>query len=319
MGFIRQYADMSGDPFRFRLPRIIRPPKKLKAVIQKVAKTVGRAVPLAASFVPGVGGLAAGLLAGRGKSIQQDMAPVDTMPEPTPVFSPPSPIRRPLQQPLEYFEPEPEPEDEEEEVEPMSEYDQLLAFARAYGWAGDPAPKAKPGKLAKAGSPPSVHAAAKKTNRKKKVTGTADPRGGADKRRGAKKPAFNLGASAGAGLAAVGRGLKAGGPAALQALQHADLMGLFGATQAGNRAADVRGLKGFQMGGHHKRINPANVKALRRGIRRLEGFEKLVKSVRKAAGGLRGVVMAPAHGSRGYRPARGHRAGCRCVACKAGR
>lgn len=316
MGFIRQYAAMSGDPFRFRLPRIIRPPKRLKQAFSKVGKVLGKALPVAAGFVPGVGGIASGLLAGRGRSIQQDMAPIEPQIEPmaeAPVFT--SPIRRraAVQMPLEVFEPEPEETDdydEEDQEAEMSDYDRLLAFARGYGWQGDPVRKKAPiGKLAKASAPPSVHASAKKTNRKKKLRGTADPRGGSAKRRGA-----NIGASVGAGLSAVGRGLKAGGPAALAALQHADIGALFGATQAGSRAADVRGLHGFQMGGHRRHINPANVKALRRGIRRLEGFEKLVKSVRKAAGGLRGVVMQP-HGVRHYKKP-GHRAGCRCVACR---
>jgi len=61
--------------------------------------------------------------------------------------------------------------------------------------------------------------------------------------------------------------------------------------------------------GRRRRINPANVKPLRRAIRRVEGFQKLVKSVERAYPRLRG---SRSHSqSRG----RGHRAGCRCAIC----
>lgn len=59
----------------------------------------------------------------------------------------------------------------------------------------------------------------------------------------------------------------------------------------------------------HRKVNPANVKALRRGIRRLEGFQKLVKSVEKAYPRLRGAAHSHSH-------AKGHKAGCKCVACR---
>lgn len=62
-------------------------------------------------------------------------------------------------------------------------------------------------------------------------------------------------------------------------------------------------------GRRHRKVNPANVKALRRGIRRLEGFQKLVKSVEKAYPRLRS-----SHASHGH--AKGHKAGCKCVACR---
>jgi hypothetical protein len=40
-------------------------------------------------------------------------------------------------------------------------------------------------------------------------------------------------------------------------------------------------MKGFRVGGHRRSMNPANVKALRRGLRRVESFERLVKSVER--------------------------------------
>ena len=78
----------------------------------------------------------------------------------------------------------------------------------------------------------------------------------------------------------------------------------------GGVPAHVKRALGMHGGGHSRRMNPANVKALRRGIRRVEGFQKLAKSVFKAFPAMKhGAGMAPAH--RG-----GHKAGCRCVACK---
>jgi hypothetical protein len=62
-------------------------------------------------------------------------------------------------------------------------------------------------------------------------------------------------------------------------------------------------------GGHRRRQNPANVKALRRSLRRVEGFQKLVKSVERAYPRLaRSTHHSHAHG--------GHKPGCKCVACK---
>ena len=68
--------------------------------------------------------------------------------------------------------------------------------------------------------------------------------------------------------------------------------------------------RGF--GGHRRSMNMSNVKALKRGIRRVEGFQKLAKSVFKAFPAMKhGAGLAPAARAHG-----GHKAGCRCVACK---
>ena len=60
-------------------------------------------------------------------------------------------------------------------------------------------------------------------------------------------------------------------------------------------------------------MQATNTRALKRSLRRIEGFQTVVKRVYKAMPALK-----PLHGSvRSYRG--GHKAGCRCVACKAGR
>lgn len=296
MAFIRDYAAASGDPFRFRVPRFIRPPRKVRSAVKKVAKgAFGLARSVIPALVPGLG--AAGTIAA-----ELGTAP----PVATPAFVPPPMPARPVSMyPLETFEPEPE----EEEPEPMYP-DWFLQFARSYGLdLGDPGPK--PGKLSRATQPPSAHAAAKRTARKDKRTG-ADPRSGSQKRRGVgsggKMKAF------GKGAAAFGSGVAANAPAILAAIQG----GAGGLTSAKDPLAIAR-RAGFAVpgvGGHRRHMNPANVKALRRGIRRLEGFERLVKSVRKAAHGLRGAVLAPAAVRSHSRGARGHRAGCKCAVCR---
>lgn len=67
------------------------------------------------------------------------------------------------------------------------------------------------------------------------------------------------------------------------------------------------------LGLHHRRrsMNPANTKALRRSIRRVEGFERLVKSVYRAFPRLK-----PHAGGHGGARMRGHKSGCGCVGCR---
>lgn len=67
---------------------------------------------------------------------------------------------------------------------------------------------------------------------------------------------------------------------------------------------------GIGGGGHRRRINPLNPKALRRSARRLEGFQKEVKRIEKL------LPRAARHGMHGGAPARRHKAGCRCATCK---
>jgi hypothetical protein len=73
----------------------------------------------------------------------------------------------------------------------------------------------------------------------------------------------------------------------------------------------ARAFGGGGGGGGRRSMNVANVKALRRGIRRLEGFKTLVKRVDKLLPS--GAKMRQSSGSSG---ARGHKRGCRCVACR---
>ncbi len=56
-----------------------------------------------------------------------------------------------------------------------------------------------------------------------------------------------------------------------------------------------------------RQLNPSNPRALRHAVRRIERFEKMVKSVERAMPRLRRP-----HGSRGS----SHRSGCRCVVCR---
>jgi hypothetical protein len=71
--------------------------------------------------------------------------------------------------------------------------------------------------------------------------------------------------------------------------------------------------KGF--GGGHRRINPANVKAINRSLRRIEGFEKLAHRVmgHKLFKRVRGGI-ASGHSHRSVR--QGHKSGCGCVVCR---
>jgi hypothetical protein len=70
-------------------------------------------------------------------------------------------------------------------------------------------------------------------------------------------------------------------------------------------------MRAHGFGGHRRSMNPANVKALRRSLRRVEGFETLVKRIEKAYPRLRRHSSAGGGGGR-----RGHKSGCRCVACR---
>ena len=63
-------------------------------------------------------------------------------------------------------------------------------------------------------------------------------------------------------------------------------------------------------GGRRRSMNPTNVKALRRSIRRVEGFTKLVKRVERQFP----KMIHARSGSRSGSPR--HRTGCRCVVCR---
>jgi hypothetical protein len=131
-----------------------------------------------------------------------------------------------------------------------------MAFMRYYGMEGDPRPKPVP-KRKSAGAGPRVKAQRKRVVRSKRAARGQQGKKGAD-----------LG---GLVTLAKSRGkdileqLRAGNaPAAL-------VQGLIG---SGRKAAGGGG-------GGRRTINPANVKALRRALRRFDGFSNLVKRVNK--------------------------------------
>jgi hypothetical protein len=160
--------------------------------------------------------------------------------------------------------------------------DEVLDFARSYGLdVGDPGAPKPANKRRGAGAGTKAKAA-KKENARVKREITSGPR-----------PTL-------AGMPS------AGGKAA-------KLLDLF--SQAAGGASTIAGLipkgsKAGAFGGRHRRLNPANVKALNRSLRRVEGFEKLAHRVmghklfRRVRGSARQVMRA------------GHKPGCRCVACR---
>lgn len=81
----------------------------------------------------------------------------------------------------------------------------------------------------------------------------------------------------------------------------------FGTFGGGGHAA-----RGAHGGGHRRHLNPANVHALRRSIRRMESFEKLV---RKVTPHLAALHPSRSHSHQAPRRARGHKSGCRCAVC----
>jgi len=192
-------------------------------------------------------------------------------------------------------------------------------FARGYGlMAGDPG---KGAKRKSAGAGPKHKAAKKAKNRADKARGVHKPSGSA-KRRGKGTPIdwVALGNAAAGAIPVVGgvaqevlRQVEAQHPADVGvATGTFDPSGAPAVPSVGASHAAVK--RALGLGGHHRRMNPANVKALRRGVRRLEGFGKLVKSVVKAYPSLKGVIGM--HTGSHTRHTGGHKAGCRCVACQ---
>ena len=144
-----------------------------------------------------------------------------------------------------------------------------MAFMRYYGMqAGDPKPRPVP-KRKSAGSGPRVKAQRKRvvrTNRK-----TRGAQGGGTK--------AGKGVDVGAILAAnFGRGVQAIGKGA-SALKNRDIGALIEGITGKVGGGAARG--GGGGGGKRRSINPTNVKALRRSLRRFEGFGNLVKRVNK--------------------------------------
>ncbi len=152
-----------------------------------------------------------------------------------------------------------------------------MAFIREYAMAGDPGvplkvkkPSHTPAKAAKA----TTHPRSKAAKRATRVQGPS------------KAKTF---------IDTLGANLPGGVGAAFQSIGVQDY------SKAGARLAGIGG-------GFRRKRNFANVRALRRAIGRLEGFERIVKSVEKAYPRIR---RATHHYSAG-----GHRAGCRCAVCK---
>lgn len=311
MAFTRAYARQDeGDPFRFRIPKVIR-----KLTLKKVAKGIGSAVKFAAPFVPGVGGAIAQML-----------------PEPArPAMPEPAPMPAPM--PMQAYEPEPEyyepprrykraryyePPDEYDEDEGMQydQEDQPMSFARMYGyddWSGDPKPVPK---RKQAASGPKAKAKRKANVRQNRAAKKGGARGPDWQKIGAQAKRFGKGA------------LDVGGKVLPYALE---LVPGSGIARAGIRAAGSmmqrpgaedfalpaggfampRGKRVPGFGGKRHTMNPTNVKALKRSIRRLEGFQKVVKRVAKM------LPPAARHTLTGSAPShRGHKAGCKCFGCK---
>lgn len=274
MAFMRDYMNAgdayAGDPFRFRLPKI-RLPKIKAARFKGLGSFVMRAAPFAAGPLGGL----LGQLAPRVTALLQKHAALQAAaPDEVPNLPP-----------------------------------AVLEFARAFGLdQGDPGPPA-PGspfhrapsrrKLAGQGPIAKAHGKAVARSRSGKFVstkkGTSSAHGGGSF--ASQHPGLTGLATAGvSGIPFVGN------------LASAGLGQLLGG--AGGGASDDLGLGGMRLpGAHRRRINPTNVKALRRSIRRLEGFEHLVKRVMPA--------LLHAHaGRRGGGRMKGHKAGCGCVACR---
>lgn len=250
MAFIRQYQArdaMAGDPFRFRIP------KKLRKL--KVGKALGKVARVASGFIPGLGGIAAQMLAPEQAAAVAEAAQI----------------------------PAPDAEDAQSAL-----LDQYRAFARSYGYdfGGDPG-RGKTTKRKAASAGPKVKAAAKADKRAAKASGAA-PKAHGSSARGPKE----------SGLAHAAKGV---GSVVLGGLKDVPFLG-----------GAIGGAQGFNWkqaggGGGRRSMNPANVHALRRSLRRVEGFEKLVKRIEKQYPRLK----------RATHPAsRAHGKGCRCASCK---
>lgn len=163
-----------------------------------------------------------------------------------------------------------------------------MAFIRQYGMAGDPGPRPAP-KRKSAGAGPKM-----KANRKRQVRKNRAMRGhqGAPKGPGKKQrgPKFDFGAMIGKGADIAQKFIPGGAIADALGMHLSDLGKLIPGSQDAAAAAAaagislpdmnkaIKGAKGGK-GGHGRRKNPANVKALRRSLSRVEGFGRLVKRV----------------------------------------
>jgi len=98
MAFIRQYQrgnlyDYAGDPgFGKFLKRAFKPPKAIRKLqpFKAVTAVVKKALPFAASLIPGVGGLVAGALGGLAPQAERPSFTPAPEPEPLPMIVPPT-------------------------------------------------------------------------------------------------------------------------------------------------------------------------------------------------------------------------------------
>lgn len=289
MAFIREYAS-AGDPFSLRRPKWLRKIKPGKLLVRGVKGAVGlvkKVAPAALSFIPGVGGIASKIFALTDRyGLPRDAA-----------------VEFARSYGLNIGDP-----DEFDTLEAgggMSAYmgdDDELEL----DYMGDPSPRpAKKRKSAAAG--PKAKAEKKRAKRQER----AGRKGG-----GFGKVAGSIGRAAGAALPSVleaiskGRGGIGGGPADPTASDE-DFLRQMEAALSGKKPRGAAA-SGFRLGGKRRTMNPANVRALRRSIRRVEGFQTLVKRMHKAFPALRGPTTMRSSPRR----ARGHRAGCGCVVCR---
>lgn len=306
MAFIREYST-EGDPF---LKRAFRKMRKLKVgrALGKVGRGAFRVARVAAPFA--VGGLAGGLvgraIAGRGGRIGRLLQIAEkwgVSPEVATDFA------RTYGIDPEAMEGDPLDDDTEEAGVGMSGYmgdDDDLGLE----FMGDPGAPKPARKRKTAGSGPKVKAQKKRAKRRERA---ARRRGPGALERGLSKVTRGLGGLAGqllpGALGGMGEILKKsgevvpGGNAEDAAL--AEMMGAMTGKKPRAGAA-------FRFGAKRRTMNPVNVKALRRSIRRVEGFQTVVKRIQKAYPALRGQATMRSTPRR----ARGHRAGCACVVCK---
>lgn len=263
MGFIREYAALSGDPFSFRMPKKLRKKLKLPKAIRKFQP--GRALKsiasIAAPMIPGVGS-ALGFARAYGMAPEEMQQPVAVEPEEV------------------YAVPEPEYQED-----PLQRLLELLGI-------GDPGGKVARRKTAAAG--PRTKAKAKATKRAKRAAGVTPIAGGGKLTKPSQRGSKPGGVDWSQAREAMGRELVKGN--------------VVGAIASRLGLGQGRG-GALGLGGKRRSMNPTNVRALRRSIRRLEGFQKVVKRVEK-------MLPRSARHVVGSAPARRHKSGCKCATCR---
>jgi hypothetical protein len=135
-----------------------------------------------------------------------------------------------------------------------------MAFMRMYGMAGDPGPRPAPRRKSAAAGPRA------KASRKRVVRAQRSMRG----KQGAAKGPGKKSRGGGFDFGAIGARLAGGIPVIGGAVE-----------EAVSQATHRRGGKGTGEGKQRRSTNPANVKALRRSLRRVERFGHLVARVNK--------------------------------------